>query len=296
MSTRRTATRKRTTRRKNLASTKRRYFLPAVIAEARTHCPADTHGDRHAYRRGCRCPDAREDKRLHQNTITRAHAEAPGGSGMNLVDGTGTRRRCQALAAINWPLSEQAKLLGLERTSVAKWLNRPSTLVQSRTVKAMAALYEQLQHTTGPGDARTERWAARQDFRPPRAWRGLDIDNPKTTPWHVGPDVEWVNVERMIDAARGRAVGNLPQLTLDEKAAVAMEIMDRFTLPAAALTRVFCMEPPFAQYLVGKGNHGHGVTTAQLTRDDTAGNFQPRLRARDIPPDYIDHGREAMVA
>jgi hypothetical protein len=59
----------------------------------RTNCTATRHGTYSAYRRGCRCPDAREDHRLQQKRW-REH-RAP----VRLVPATGTIRRIHGLLA-----------------------------------------------------------------------------------------------------------------------------------------------------------------------------------------------------
>lgn len=107
---------------------------------------------------------------------------APGGK----VDGTGTRRRVQALAVLGWSIPVQAQLLGLSRQTVQQIVSGCG--VFASTARSVAELYEKLWDQAPPevskgekvsaNRSRTE--AARRGWAAPMDWD--DIDNPAEVP------------------------------------------------------------------------------------------------------------------
>jgi hypothetical protein len=106
-----------------------------------------------------------------------------------LVDGTGTRRRLQALARLGWGFTDVARELGVSGSAVSNWTRSPR--VRRSTVALVSALYDRWSLTIGPnrksaGKARIQGWP------PPLAWDDDEIDDPAASPVfapdrHVGP-------------------------------------------------------------------------------------------------------------
>jgi len=120
-------------------------------------------------------------------------AYAPGGT----VDGTGTRRRIQALAVVGWSIPVQAELLGLSRQSVQRITSGYG--VYASTARAVSELYEKLWDQAPPevstgekisaNRSRTE--AARRGWAAPMDWD--NIDDPSEVPALVPTDPQDVD-------------------------------------------------------------------------------------------------------
>lgn len=101
------------------------------------------------------------------------HADAPLPSG--LVPILVPSRMVQALAAIGWSLTDQARELGCIVQQVARIAHATQPTVTDRRAQAVRAMFERLCGTPGPSKrARTE--SVRRQWRPPLAWD--DIDDP----------------------------------------------------------------------------------------------------------------------
>lgn len=98
------------------------------------------------------------------------------------VNGRGTRRRLQALAAIGWNHHEIARRLGYPRWKVNKALE--GAYVDIRVHDDIAALYDELWDQQPPTHTRAQRVgrsyaltvARRHGWLPPLAWDDLDTD------------------------------------------------------------------------------------------------------------------------
>lgn len=98
------------------------------------------------------------------------------------VNGRGTRRRLQALAAIGWNHHEIARRLGYPRWKVNKALE--SAYVDIRVHDDIAALYDELWDQQPPTHTRAQRVgrsyaltvARRHGWLPPLAWDDIDTD------------------------------------------------------------------------------------------------------------------------
>lgn len=108
-----------------------------------------------------------------------------------IVDGTGTRRRLQALITLGWSVQRLAAHRGLDRQALDGALSQRS--VQARTARAVRALYDALwdqsPDATTPGEARgitlAKRRAAQMSWAPPLAWDDDTIDDPDALPAHL---------------------------------------------------------------------------------------------------------------
>lgn len=100
-----------------------------------------------------------------------------------LVDGTGTRRRLQALIADGHTLTALDVALGWSRGSLSKILNRPGP-VTAGTAHSVAELFARLQLTPG-ADERSRRRGALNGWALPMQWDEDEIDDPHATPRRV---------------------------------------------------------------------------------------------------------------
>lgn len=101
------------------------------------------------------------------------------------IDGTGTRRRLQALVAIGWPLSQIGPRVGIHPRPLTTLLR--ADRVYASTRRTVADGYRKL-HTADPAAhgvpapviTSARNWAKRQGWHGPLAWD--DIDDPEAEP------------------------------------------------------------------------------------------------------------------
>lgn len=185
-----------------------------------TPCTATTHGRESDYNsRGCRCPEARAA--ASASRVRRAERQAT--YGPVWIDGTGTARRLQALAAMSWHVTALAEHTGMNQDYIsALRLGRPRVTQRIATVIAMT--YQQLSRQDG-GHPRTARVAARRGWLAPIDWLDVNIDDPNAEPdidAYDDPDVyiDDIAVER---ACAGETI----TLTRLEKLAAAQILLRR---------------------------------------------------------------------
>lgn len=107
------------------------------------------------------------------------------------IDGTGTRRRLQALVAKGWSQSELARRMGMDRANFAGTITR--ALVYASTVRSVNALYHELWRLDPEQHGVPARWAeqarklaAAQGWAPIGAWDDDRIDDPDAFPDWTG--------------------------------------------------------------------------------------------------------------
>lgn len=107
--------------------------------------------------------------------------------GLRPIDGTGTRRRLQALAALGFPFTRLGEHLPIHPRQVNYVVG--GRLVRADTARAVAKLYDELwnqdpiQWGVRPSTAlKVKRHAAKQGWAPPAAWDDDQIDDPEATP------------------------------------------------------------------------------------------------------------------
>lgn len=162
-------------------------------------CRAERHGTLEAYKRaGCRCPRARAANtaamkayRLRQLSGWEGH-----------VDGTGTRRRLQALVANGWPMLALADELGISKCAVSQLCNAQAR-ARWTTVARVRVVYARLADLEGPSSSARIR-ARNRGWLPPLWWDDDTIDDPAHMPaLEDGPrhrdDVDPVVVDRLVD-------------------------------------------------------------------------------------------------
>lgn len=107
------------------------------------------------------------------------------------IDGTGTRRRLQALVAAGWSQSELARRLGTDPANFTKTIT--SDLVAAGTARAVIALYDQLWRADPVEHGVPQRWAdtarrlaVAKQWAPIGAWDDDQLDNPDAFPDWTG--------------------------------------------------------------------------------------------------------------
>lgn len=109
-------------------------------------------------------------------------------AGGQIVDGTGTARRLQALVTIGWPQSQLAQMAGFERSNFGPVvLGRNVTAATARKVQAIYNQHwndPQTGHDwhTRTAATRARNYAKARDWAPPLAWDDETIDDPTATP------------------------------------------------------------------------------------------------------------------
>jgi hypothetical protein len=104
------------------------------------------------------------------------------------VDGTGTRRRLQALSAVGWSISSLGRELGVSPGVAHRYVN--SVSVKAVTAARVKALYDRLWDVAPPESTKGERVAAshargnaaRRGWPLPMAWDDETIDDPAGKP------------------------------------------------------------------------------------------------------------------
>lgn len=148
----------------------------------------------------------RPTKRVHRTTQARVMAVKLDLADGALVDGTGARRRVQALVALGWSQSKIAELLQVDRSNF-NFAREDHERVTVANDRAIRALYDELSMRLPPESShrhkiaasRSRRYAKDRGWLPPLAWN--DIDDPSETPSTGEPgrrtsglieDVEWL--------------------------------------------------------------------------------------------------------
>lgn len=123
-------------------------------------------------------------------------------------DGTGTRRRIQALSAIGWSQTHCAQRLGWQVGNLNTITHGRCGNVTADTARKIAALYTELVATPGNCD-RARRTAQRNGWVSPLAWD--DIDDPDEQPNLGEPDSKQSLADRCDELERLVSFGLLPE-------------------------------------------------------------------------------------
>jgi hypothetical protein len=125
------------------------------------------------------------------------------------IDGAGTARRLQALAAIGYGTTELAPILGEPAAEVGRLRRRHRPHVKAATAATVAAAYARLEGVPGPSDkARAE--ARLRNWAPPLAWEDdTHLDDPGRTAPYSSAGIS----ARMVDRA---FAGEVPASALNE--------------------------------------------------------------------------------
>jgi transcriptional regulator with XRE-family HTH domain len=132
------------------------------------------------------------------------------------IDGTGTRRRLQALVALGWSQTALACRLDWSKANLGRVLHgRGGGRVTVRTRAAVHALYEQLSMSPAPttyGSDQARAHAAHRGWPSPLAWDDDTIDDPAAGPVlevddRQDDDVDEFAVELVLDGQPMRLTG-----------------------------------------------------------------------------------------
>lgn len=143
------------------------------------------HGTVAGYVAKCREECCRGAWRVNQR---RTRARTYLARGPLTVDGTGTRRRIQALVAIGWSLGDLDRELGRKET-YCSYLVRRIRPVLLTTAQEVDTLYDRLsmQRPEGWVADRQRRWAQARGWPPPLAWTDIDDPAEEPTGWQYAP-------------------------------------------------------------------------------------------------------------
>lgn len=195
------------------------------LYEDRTGCPTRHHNTRGAYRMGCRCPEAREDRRVADKRLRNGYGPP------RSHPATGSTRRLQALMALGWTANDIAAALPSAPEHVRDIARGARRRVLAATATGITDLYEKWSGTPGPSKIGRRR-AAAKGWLPPLAWDDVDIDDPTVRPNLGGSTDELpdpVEVEAALNG--GRAWRDLRHADRTELIAVA----DRCGVKSAVL-------------------------------------------------------------
>lgn len=175
-----------------------RYYSPHPRRpKDRGDCAAPIHGDRFAYRAGCRCADALAAMAAERRRLRNAHVL---GVPM-VVPSLGSQRRIRALMALGWTEALIGAEMGFVTPSTIRGALRNAT-VTARTAERIAEVYERLSMRQGPS-VRTRMLAQRKGWLPPLAWDSIDDPNERPAMSADDPvSVDMVAVQRRIAGDR----------------------------------------------------------------------------------------------
>ena len=204
-------------------------------------------------------------KRLARATAAAILAVQPDLAPGALVDGTGTRRRLQALVARGWSYQELSIQMGrgaVYRRHARRLATAPGRITH-RTRLEVVALYERLWDQAPPAGsayehatvARMLRIAAASGWVPPLAWNDEDLDDPGAKPalrWLNGRLVDAQPAKRAVDeiAVSVAVEGVRVPLTRQERQAAALALRDRGLSAAETAARVGASERSVQRYRV----------------------------------------------
>jgi hypothetical protein len=174
-----------------------RYYTPHPRqAKERGECTAMVHGDRFAYRAGCRCAEALAAMAEVRRRLRNAHVL---GVPM-VVPSLGSQRRIRALMALGWTEKLIGAQVGHVTASTVRGVLMNET-VTARTAQRIAEVYERLSMRHGPS-ARTRALARNRGWLPPLAWDSIDDPDERPVLSDECVSVDMVAVQRRISGDR----------------------------------------------------------------------------------------------
>lgn len=148
----------------------------------------------------------------------------------DVIDGTGTRRRLQALTRMGWTGTDLMGRLGKSPSYSSHMLR--SDVVERRTAKQVQDLYDELWDQTPPdttGSRRAKLRAERNGWPPPLAWDDESIDNPDHEPDQGAEPRKRPPAERLEPAVVDAAInGERPPLSATERREVITFLNERY--------------------------------------------------------------------
>ena len=159
-----------------------------------------------------------------------------------MTDGTGTRRRLQALAVMGWRQKDIADQVDTATTYIGALMVKPGGRVRLETAAKVAALYDRWWNETGPSTSTAKR-ARGKGWLPPLAWDDDTIDDPSARPSRMTekrPAFDEIAVQRAMRGSevhlrpveRAEVVRRLTDLRLS-----TVEIAERLRVTERSVTR-----------------------------------------------------------
>jgi hypothetical protein len=164
----------------------------------RSGCPWTWHGTAAAYSRGCRCPDAREARRLYAKRRRLGRPE------VRRLPAVGTQRRIRALMVLGHNSEAIAALVGISSSNLLEIAGK-RRYVTPLNYQRVSKAYDALSMTLGKSE-RTRRRAQRAGWAPPLAWEYQNIDDPAAKPAYGRMDRRLPSQPRVTHQERRDAV------------------------------------------------------------------------------------------
>lgn len=224
-------------------------------------CQGARHGNASAYTKfGCRCPEARRDKK--RQDYLRA-------TGRPLtVPSIGTRRRIQALIAIGWSGRTIMAEMGWRGASLGAQFYQQDR-VYAETARRAKEVYDRLSNTPGPSNKSRGR-AKKSGFEPPLAWDDATIDDPNVKPWCYATGVSGTPSSVIDEVAVQRAVhGDRIDLCKAERREAVLRLWKRGDSYSEIAERLHTHSRMVHRDLQALGviaNHGQTVGTCEDAR------------------------------
>lgn len=152
------------------------------------------------------CPPTRRIRPHIGAALLAVQPEIGALSDKSMIDGTGTRRRVQALVAAGWSIKDQADRLGRCQRNHGHTFRQERVLVC--TYRQIRRLYEELSPIPAPAGyaaTRAKAMAARNGWLPPLAWDD-DIDDPSAQPYAATDADSFVDDVAVARALRGERI------------------------------------------------------------------------------------------
>jgi hypothetical protein len=145
------------------------------------------------------------------------------------IESSGTLRRLQALSMMGWAMPDLARHHGrISGVTLNGLLREERPMVQARTARAVAVLYDELAMLHGPSPAARQR-AIEHGWWPPLAWDDDKIDEPATIPTGVGPQRK---LSFMDTYSELRALGYYDDETIAAKMGIEVKSLQRQLTPS----------------------------------------------------------------
>lgn len=165
-----------------------------------------------------------------------------------LIDGTGTQRRLQALAAAGWSIGGLSTRLGYHRTRLEQLVRKSA--VTPETAARVKDLYRELSGQAGTSAHARNRAAAKQ-WPPPAAWDDDTIEDPAAKPNYGRKSAKVLDEEFIELALTGdRTVAQL--LSGPERRAAIHRARQR-NMPETAVSHLFAISERTRLRMVATG-------------------------------------------
>lgn len=153
------------------------------------------HGRNEGYNAGCRESCCKRAHACYKNLRNMGRTRV-------YMDGLGSRRRLQALAAMGYSISDLSLQLGYSRTYLGQILK--GRRVRSDNATNIGRIYDKLCMTPSdhPLATRARRHAEAMGWAPPLAWDDIDHDAGPASSYFTDPVIDEVRIQRVLNGIR----------------------------------------------------------------------------------------------